>query len=88
LSELVKRELDVTLKYRLYIGLLVPTHKYKHLQYHILTHLTAQNIGLHHVARGRAQALEYLLLRTVLFNYYLLILCSDIPEPREINFRS
>jgi hypothetical protein len=26
LSELVKRELDVTLKYRLYIGFLVPTH--------------------------------------------------------------
>jgi hypothetical protein len=34
----VKRELDVTLKYRIYIRLLVPTHKDKHLHYQILTY--------------------------------------------------
>jgi hypothetical protein len=40
------------------------------------------------VKRGGAQALEHWLLRTVLVNCYLLALCSDIPEPRNINFRS
>jgi hypothetical protein len=51
-------------------------------------HLTAQNAGLRHVVRGGAQALEHWLLRTVLVNCYLLALCSDIPEPRQISFRS
>jgi hypothetical protein len=51
-------------------------------------HLTAQNPGLRHVVRGGAQALEHWLLRTVLVNCYLLALCSDIPEPRQISFRS
>jgi hypothetical protein len=51
-------------------------------------HLTAQNAGLRHVERGGHQALEHWLLRTVLINCYLLALCSDVPEPREISFRS
>jgi hypothetical protein len=51
-------------------------------------HLTAQNAGLRHVERGGHQALEHWLLRTVLINCYLLALCSDLPEPREVNFRS
>jgi hypothetical protein len=51
-------------------------------------HLTAQNAGLCHVKRGGAQALEHWLLRTVLVNSYLLALYSDVPEPRQINFRS
>jgi len=51
-------------------------------------HLTAQNAGLRHVERGGYQALEHWLLRTVLINYYLLALYSDLPEPREVNFRS
>jgi hypothetical protein len=51
-------------------------------------HLTAQNAGLRHVERGGHQALEHWLLRTVLINCYLLALCSDIPEPREVSFRS
>jgi len=51
-------------------------------------HLTAQNAGLRHVERGGHQALEHWLLRTVLVNCYLLALCSDIPEPREVSFRS
>jgi hypothetical protein len=51
-------------------------------------HLTAQNTGLRHVKRGGAQALEHWLLRTVLVNSYLLALYSDVPEPRQINFRS
>jgi len=51
-------------------------------------HLTAQNAGLRHVERGGHQALEYWLLRTVLINCYLLALCSDVPEPREVSFRS
>jgi hypothetical protein len=51
-------------------------------------HLIAQNSGLRHVVRGGYQALEHWLLRTVLVNCYLLALCSDVPEPREINFRS
>ncbi len=51
-------------------------------------HLTAQNTGLRHVVRGGAQALEHWLLRTVLVNCYLLALCSDVPEPRQISFRS
>jgi hypothetical protein len=51
-------------------------------------HLTAQNASLRHVKRGGHQALEHWLLRTVLINYYLLALYSDVPEPREISFRS
>jgi hypothetical protein len=51
-------------------------------------YLTAQNAGLRHVRRGRAQALEHWLLRTVLVNIYLLALCSDVPKPRPISFRS
>jgi hypothetical protein len=51
-------------------------------------HLTAQNAGLRHVERGGYQVLEHWLLRTVLINCYLLALCSDVPEPREISFRS
>ena len=51
-------------------------------------HLTTQNAGLRHVERGGHQALEHWLLRTVLINCYLLALCSDVPEPREISFRS
>jgi Transposase IS4 len=51
-------------------------------------HLTAQNAGLRHVKRGGAQALEHWLLRIVLINSYLLALCSDAPEPRQVNFRS
>ena len=51
-------------------------------------HLTSQNAGLRHVRRGGHQALEHWLLRTVLVNCYLLSLCSDIPEPREVSFRS
>jgi hypothetical protein len=51
-------------------------------------HLTAQNAGLRHVERGGHQALEHWLLRTVLINCYLLALCSDVPEPREVSFRS
>jgi hypothetical protein len=51
-------------------------------------HLTAQNASLRHVERGGHQALEHWLLRTVLINYYLLALCSDVPEPRAVSFRS
>jgi hypothetical protein len=51
-------------------------------------YLTAQNAGLWHVERGGHQVLEHWLLRTVLINYYLLALYSDVPEPREISFRS
>jgi hypothetical protein len=51
-------------------------------------HLTAQNAGLRHVERGGHQALEHWLLRTVLINCYLLSYCSDVPEPRQVNFRS
>jgi hypothetical protein len=51
-------------------------------------HLTAQNTGLQYVERGGYQALEHWLLRTVLINYYLLALCSNIPEPRAVSFRS
>jgi hypothetical protein len=51
-------------------------------------YLTAQNAGLRHMERGGYQVLEYWLLRTVLINYYLLALCSNIPEPRAISFRS
>jgi hypothetical protein len=40
------------------------------------------------VKRGEHQALEHWLLRTVLINCYLLALYSDVPEPREISFRS
>jgi hypothetical protein len=51
-------------------------------------HLTTQNAGLRHVYRGGHQALEHWLLRTVLINCYLLALCSDVPEPRNVSFRS
>jgi hypothetical protein len=51
-------------------------------------HLTAQNAGLRYVERGGHQALEHWLLRTVLINCYLLALYSNVPEPREISFRS
>jgi hypothetical protein len=51
-------------------------------------HLTAQNPGLRHVERGGHQVLEHWLLRTVLINCYLLALYSDIPEPRQVSFRS
>jgi hypothetical protein len=51
-------------------------------------HLTAQNPGLRCVRRGGSQALEHWLLRTVLVNSYLLVLCSDVPEPRPVSFRS
>jgi hypothetical protein len=51
-------------------------------------YLTAQNTGLRHVEREGHQALEHWLLRTVLINCYLLALYSDVPEPREISFRS
>jgi hypothetical protein len=51
-------------------------------------HLTAQNPGLRCVRRGGSQALEHWLLRTVLVNCYLLALCSDVPEPRQVSFRS
>ena len=51
-------------------------------------HLIAQNAGLRHVERGGHQVLEHWLLRTVLINCYLLALCSDVPEPREVSFRS
>jgi hypothetical protein len=50
--------------------------------------LIAQNAGLRHVERGGHQALEHWLLRTVLINCYLLALYSDVPEPREVGFRS
>lgn len=51
-------------------------------------HLTTQNPGLRRVRRGGSQALEHWLLRTVLVNCYLLALCSDVPEPRQVSFRS
>ena len=51
-------------------------------------HLTAQNAGLRYVVRGGHQALEHWLLRTVLVNCYILSYCSNVPEPREVSFRS
>jgi len=51
-------------------------------------YLTTQNTGLRHMERGGHQALEHWLLRTVLINCYLLALYSNLPEPREVNFRS
>jgi hypothetical protein len=51
-------------------------------------YLTAQNASLQHVKQGGHQALEYWLLYIVLINYYLLALYSNIPESREISFRS
>ena len=51
-------------------------------------HLTAQNSGLWYVERRGHQALEHWLLRTVLINCYLLALYSNIPEPRQVSFRS
>jgi hypothetical protein len=51
-------------------------------------YLTAQNYGLRPVRRGGSQALEHWLLRIVLVNCYLLALCSDVPEPRPVSFKS
>jgi hypothetical protein len=51
-------------------------------------HLTAQNPRLRLVRRGGSQALEHWLLRTVLVNCYILALCSDILEPRQVSFKS
>jgi hypothetical protein len=51
-------------------------------------YLIAQNTGLRYVERGGHQVLEYWLLHTVLVNCYLLALCSNVPEPREVSFRS
>jgi hypothetical protein len=51
-------------------------------------HLIAQNPGLRLVRRGGSQALEHWLLRIVLVNCYLLALCSDVPESRQVSFRS
>jgi len=51
-------------------------------------HLTAQNAGLRLIRRGGAQALEHWLLRVSLTNSYLLSLYSDVPEPRQVKFRS
>src|ERR1022692_1571249 len=51
-------------------------------------HLTTQNTGLRQVKRGRHQVLDHWLLYIVLVNCYLLALYSDIPEPRQISFRS
>ena len=56
--------------------------------YNEFDHLIAQNAGLRHVERGGHQALEHWLLRTVLINSYLLALCSDVPEHRQVSFRS
>ncbi len=51
-------------------------------------HLTVQNHGLRPVRRGGSQALKHWLLRKVLISCYLLALCSDVPEPRQVSFRS
>jgi hypothetical protein len=51
-------------------------------------YLTAQNPGLWPIRHGGAQALEHWLLRTVLVNCYLLALCSDVPKPRQVSFKS
>ena len=51
-------------------------------------HLTTQNSGLRPVKRGGSQALEHWLLRIILVNYYLLVLYSDVPESRQVSFRS
>jgi hypothetical protein len=51
-------------------------------------HLIAQNPRLWTIRRGGAQALEHWLLQTVLVNCYLLALCSDIPESRQVSFKS
>jgi hypothetical protein len=51
-------------------------------------HMTSQNAGMRPVRRGGHQAIEHWLLRGVLVNCYLLALCNDVPEPRQINFRS
>jgi hypothetical protein len=51
-------------------------------------HLTAQNAGLRLIWRGGHQALEHWLLRIVLINCYLLAQFSDVPEPRQVSFRS
>jgi hypothetical protein len=51
-------------------------------------HLTTQNAGLRHVERGGHQVLKHWLLCTVLINCYLLALCNNAPEPRQVNFQS
>ena len=51
-------------------------------------YLTTQNSGLRPIRRGGSQALEHWLLQTILVNYYLLVLYSDVPEPRQVSFRS
>ncbi|KAG4431647.1 hypothetical protein IFR05_012870 [Cadophora sp. M221] len=51
-------------------------------------HLTAQNAGLRHIERGGHQAIDHWLLRMVLANCYLLASASDVPLPRQINFRN
>ncbi len=50
--------------------------------------LNAQNAGLRPVRRGGHQALEHWPLRTVLVNCYSLALYNDVPEPRQVSFRS
>ena len=51
-------------------------------------HLIAQNLELRPCKRGGSQALEHWLLRTILVNCYLLALCSDVLEPRQVSFKS
>jgi hypothetical protein len=40
------------------------------------------------VQRGGHQAIKHWLLRIVLINSYLLVYCSEVPEPREVLFKS
>ncbi len=54
----------------------------------IFDHLTTQNPRLRPVWQGGAQAIEHWLLQTVPVNCYLLALCSDVPKPRQVSFRS
>ncbi len=51
-------------------------------------YLTAQNPALRPIRRGGHQELEHWLFQTVLANCYLLALCSDVPESRQVSFRS
>jgi hypothetical protein len=51
-------------------------------------YLTAQNASLRYMKREGYQVLEYWLFCTVLINYYLLALYSNIPEPRQVSFRN
>jgi hypothetical protein len=50
--------------------------------------LAGHNKGLRRLRRGTIQAIDYLLLRTVLVNCYLIALYSDTNRKRFINFRS